>query len=707
MLLAIMVNRILILVGLAAACASAQTSPSPAAQNPPAPQKLPTVHQRVEVTATRLPEDPAEVPTAIEVFTGDELAMRGTRDLRTALSLATGVEIAPGGDAGPAGSVPDFWGLKEFDAFLLVVDGVPWGGAFNPALTSLDLNDVERIEVLRGPAPVTYGATSFVGVIHVVHKDTASTDRTLTLRGGSFGTGGFSLSTPVPLSGRWASRLTLDAQREGFRDDRTAFRRGHGRWMIDRKGEDSSRTWLNLDFNWLDQDPASPRPRDGPTLSPLVPVDANHNPAGSFLNAHRFTGMAGFDGRAAGGLWSITAMVSHSRQHSLRGFLQALENVPDNARGLREDIYLTDVYLDSHFSWKLPRSVTLLVGGDYLHGTGMAQGADFDFTVPLNGAQAVQVTVPSDLDVHINDHRNFFGAYTSLEWHPLERLRLDGGIRINATHESRNDRDIGAGTSDSDSRTDARVSATVGAIVTAWQRNQDSLGLYVNYRDTFKPAAIGFGIGENQGGELILQPETSRSVAGGIKGRFFDRRVDAEASGFLMNFTNLVTATSVNGLPVLINAGTQRFQGCESGVSLFLPRNVMARATYSFHDAKFRNFVQDFDGVPTQLAENRLEMSARHSTAFGLTYAPSRGFLAGVDFSYTGSRFLNKRNTALAEGFANFGISVGYRMPRWELRVDARNLADRRDPVAESELGDAQYYLLPSRRVDASFTVHF
>ena len=74
-------------------------------------------------------------------------------DLRTALSLVPGLEAPPGGDAGPSSAILSLWGLHEFDAFLLVVDGVPWGGAFNPAISTLNLNDVERIEVLKAPRP--------------------------------------------------------------------------------------------------------------------------------------------------------------------------------------------------------------------------------------------------------------------------------------------------------------------------------------------------------------------------------------------------------------------------------------------------------------------------------------------------------------------------------------------------------------------------
>src|SRR6266571_4350057 len=277
---------------IATSFALSQSSPPPPQTTPQ--QKLPTVQQRVEVTTTRLPEDPEEDPAPIEVFTGEELSGRGARDLRTALSSAIGVEIAPGGDTGPASSVPAFWGLKEFDAFLLVVDGTPWGGAFNPALPTLDLNDVDRIEVQRGPAPVMYGATSFVGVIHVVHRAAGATKGSLSLSGGSYESGSGVLSLKVP---RWAgfdSTVGLDFGKVGFADDRTRYKKTHVLWRNRRAWGDGS-FHFGVDGTWLRQDPASPHPRVGPALSPDVPLDPNPNPAGAFLDEDRYFLSAGFE----------------------------------------------------------------------------------------------------------------------------------------------------------------------------------------------------------------------------------------------------------------------------------------------------------------------------------------------------------------------------------------------------------------------------
>src|SRR5262245_36392131 len=118
-------------IGLIISCTCLTTrATAQARQNPPV--SIPPV----EVVATRITESPHEVPASIEVISGEDLRARGAMSLRDALSLAAGVAIAPGGDLGPAGAVPEFWGLREFDAFLLVVDDVPWGGALNPDVAS-------------------------------------------------------------------------------------------------------------------------------------------------------------------------------------------------------------------------------------------------------------------------------------------------------------------------------------------------------------------------------------------------------------------------------------------------------------------------------------------------------------------------------------------------------------------------------------------
>ena len=672
-------------------------------------QPVPPVTEHVEVVATKLPEVPIDVPAPIEVFSGEELRSRGVTDLAGALALAGGVDLAPGGDNGPASAVPDLWGLKEFDAFLLVVDGVPWGGAFNPALGSLSLRDVERIEVLRGPAPVSYGATSFVGVIHVVHRGTTA-PAAATFSAGSYGSAGGSLAMNVPLAGGWTSRLLVDAERQGFRDDRTSYRRGHALWRAMR-GNAARRIWFNADLNVLDQDPASPHLRDGRTLSTRTPLDANYNPEGAFLNERRFTGMGGFDRGAFGAAWSTTVSFSFAHQDILRGFLGGIVGITADARGIREKIDQTDLYADSHFAWTTTPALRVVAGADFLHGRADAKGETFDYEVPLDG-RAVAANVPTELGIGTDDRREFFGGYALAEWTAAPRLTVSGGVRLNATLEEREggeDETTTPRPGDKGEQTNVRPSGSVGVMYTAWERGAETVRLYATYRDTFKPAAIDFGLGEEEGGEedALLKPETSHSIEGGVKMRALGARLGLDAEVFLMDFSNLVVAQSVNGVPGLVNAGQERFKGFEVDATMALPHALLARASYSFHDARFRDYVQDFDGVPTELAGKRLEMSARHLASAGIVYAPSHGLIAVGTLNVVGSRYLTKRNTAIADSYATIALGAGWRAQGWEARVDVRNLTDERPPISESELGESQYYLLPARRADISLTKRF
>jgi hypothetical protein len=65
----------------------------------------------------------------------------------------------------------------------------------------------------------------------------------------------------------------------------------------------------------------------------------------------------------------------------------------------------------------------------------------------------------------------------------MERLPSTPG-RLNVTHESPADTDLGESTSSEVDQTNTPSSGNLGAIFTAWQNNQDSLHFYVNYGDT-------------------------------------------------------------------------------------------------------------------------------------------------------------------------------------------------------------------------------
>lgn len=664
----------------------------------------PAVAETIQVTATRFPEDVETVPSAITVISGRELAARGVTDLAGALALVSGVTVAPGGDGGPAGSVPEIWGLKEFDAFLLVVDGVPWGGAFNPALSSLDLNGVERIEVLRGAAPVMYGATSFVGVIHVIHRAAGAGDGTYSLAGGAYGSGRADAALDLPSTGNYRQSVNASAERAGFKDDRTGFERGQ---LLYRGELDATGGKWHLDFagTVLKQDPASPHPRTGRVLTALVPLDANHNPRDAKIDENRLQIAGGFDSALAGGELGTTLAFTHSERDTIRGFLLDVTNSLPNARGFEQDLTVDDVYFDAHWGRTLSDQLRLLVGVDHLFGKGKQESEIFDYGVGLDGRGAPSSGgLTRREENELEAERNFSGIYLQAEWTPVERLSFELGLRLNHTREKREGEAEPIGEEEpgaeeeggEDSRSNTRGGAFLGVNFRAWQQDDNALWLFADYRNTYKPAAIDFG--PEAEGE-ILDPETATSYEAGLKGRNAGGKLDWQVSVFQMDFENLVVSQIINGLPGLINAGTERFRGAELEAGLDLPHDLRAEVAYSHHDAKFNRFTRLFDGVPFVLDGNRLELSAKDLASAALIFAPERGFLGSVEASYVGDRYLNQRNTALAKAYTLWGASVGYRFAAGELRLSGTNLGDERPPIAESELGDAQYYRQPARSI--------
>ncbi|HEX9502526.1 MAG TPA: TonB-dependent receptor, partial [Thermoanaerobaculia bacterium] len=393
--------------------------------------------------------------------------------------------------------------------------------------------------------------------------------------------------------------------------------------------------------------------------------------------------------------------VTKSDYNIVRGFLVDVIETKPNATGFTQDRSVTDLYFDSHITKQLSPRLRAIAGIDHLFGRGRADSGLYDYFVPLSGASRPHNPQPNE-ESHLTDRRDFSGVYGSTEWTATSRLRIDIGARLNHTSESKHAEDAG-GTS-SDRRTFTRFSGGVGANFRVWSRDRDAVAVYADYRNTFKPAAIDFGP-EVEG--RILDPEKSHSVEAGVKGRSFRSRLTWDASVFQMDFSNLVVATIRNGQPAIENAGAERFRGGELELDYAVRDDFHWELGYGYHDSRFRDYAQNFGGAVTQLAGRRLEMVPLNLFSTGIVITQPGGFHANVVVNYIGERFLNRRNTAIASAYTTWSAGIGYRIAKGELRLDGRNLNNVRPPVAESELGDAQYYRLPARVWDVSYRMSF
>jgi len=471
---------------------------------------------------------------------------------------------------------------------------------------------------------------------------------------------------------------------------------------------------FDLDAVMLRQDPYSPHPVEDNVLSPRFPLDANINPRDARQDQNRVQFNAGLTRSLGFGEWNTTLSIDHSDGHNTRGFLRddfADDGVTHNADGFRQRVKLTDVYFDTFVAMRPAEELTWSIGLDWLYGNGRQNSDNYEYGVLPNGSNAPNShSIEIDESTEVKDRRNFGGLYTQIDWKPVDRLDLIAGLRLNRTNETRDaqviDRHADPSTppdAESDSHNKTRLSGVFGANYALWQDGRDRLGVFADYRNTYKPAAIDFGP-EAEGG--ILKPETANSWEAGFKGHLLDGRFDWELSWFHMNFANLVIPENIGGLPGLANAGKSRFEGAEIEGDYHVSGDLRLRATYAFHNARYtERLVAQPDGSFDNLAGNHLEVSPQHLGAVGLIYAPTHGLGASVIWNYVGRRFLDQENQQPVGAYVLVDAGVGYRFEQCEVRLDGYNLSNRRDPVAISELGNGQAYRLPGRSalLSASF----
>ena len=175
------------------------------------------IFEEVVVTARQREEKAQTVPIPITALSSEQLVTRNLMEIRDLEKLSPNTSIDYSSVNGNAiqvfirGIGQTNWSGTQDPKIGMYVDGVYLS---RPQGALVDFNDVERVEVLRGPQGTLFGRNTTAGLIHIINNrpSTDGFESDITLGAGNDGQSNYGLVVNAPLSENWAARLSLSGQ---------------------------------------------------------------------------------------------------------------------------------------------------------------------------------------------------------------------------------------------------------------------------------------------------------------------------------------------------------------------------------------------------------------------------------------------------------------------------------------------------------------
>src|SRR5258708_19034558 len=147
--------------------------------------------QSIVVTATRIPTPELQIASSVTVVTAEDIAARQIRTLPNLLNLARGLNVVQSGR--PGGQTSAFMRGTNSNHTKVLIDGIDVGDPSSPNASfdfgQLLTQDIQKVEVLRGPQSGLYGSDAVGGVINVITKSGSRPAQfNAAIEGGSFDT---------------------------------------------------------------------------------------------------------------------------------------------------------------------------------------------------------------------------------------------------------------------------------------------------------------------------------------------------------------------------------------------------------------------------------------------------------------------------------------------------------------------------------------
>jgi iron complex outermembrane recepter protein len=682
----------------------------------------------IVVTARRTTENLQTVPVAVTVISGDELARRQILDVKGLEMVTPNLVINPNPvSANGANIFIRGIGTADFDrtfspAVQIVLDGVIFGSSVAGQL--LNLVDVERVEVLRGPQGTLFGANAIGGVINITRpkpKDELGGNAQITV--GNYGEFNFRGAITGPIvPGKVDARISVNrvSNNGQFVNEFNGDQRGFSDlWLVSPSlrftPSEDVEILLNYDYLRNKSDWGVLFNRSGPNdlmcLGILITdkprcEDPNQDltrpsqdtPTSLSTTTHMFS----LTSNIKAGNVDITSITGFNLFNEDK--ITDFDGVPFPTFASEQPVTERQFMQEFRANWKVNDRLTIL-GGLFGQHVDYKDGANSLFVFELLGFP------PDTVEVVDRQQKTYsFGAYLSGNYMLTDELRLNLGGRYTYEYKDfiyRNGfNQVGGGYWPDAPGFDNEAAGSQG-----WSQftprialdysPRDGLMTYASWSQGFKSG--GFN-GRGNSTETIgpYDPELVNTYELGMKSEWFDRTLRFNFVGFMTDYSDkqeeVIRRNPQTGATIttVTNASSVRYWGMEMEVAAVPTKGLTLSGTAAYLNARYRDFVYDgFDVSDSVRPRNappwQLSGTVQYETKVGdvgldalVTYRWTDGYFFHMGPRFDGggpSPLINDpRGRIDAYGLLDAQIGATFTLAKTEIRasVFGRNLTDER-----------------------------
>ncbi len=614
-------------------------------------------------TATGTDTPIRDIPFSIQVVPQQVLQDRNVTELGDALETVGGV--SPAGGRGTSVNGPNFL-IRGFD----VSNNIFRDSIGFVSLAPLSTNDIEQVEVLKGPASVLFGQGEPGGVINLVSKmPLREPFYSVSFGAGNFDTyqGGIDLSGPLTEDRTVRYRLNISYENYGsFRD----FVYGK-RFVISPR-----LTWdigANTSINFFGQytqnretldegivaigDRVANLPRDRFLGEPFSEFNQDQFNLGYRVN-HRFSDRL-----------SLRHALQYT-QYSPERYAPLFDSLDEETGELSRFEYFAGgtykrFFTNAELIGRLATGSVqhqLLFGIEYRRDT---ENPEFQFSnaypsINIFNPTYTRVPYPIAPEFFRDDSLNIIGIYLQDQIDLLPNLKLLAGVRYDYVDQFRTTRNLGEPREEfalQDSKFTPRFGIVYQPIA--------PLSLYASYTTSFNPSFAG---SLNEDGSPF-KPETGRQFEIGIKADLSER-LSLTLAAFDIRKQNVATPDPQNPL-FSVQTGEVASRGFELNLGGEILPGWNLVAGYTYLDA----FVSKDN---TDIVGNKLANVPANQFSLWSTYEIQQGSLQGLGFGlgffYVDNRPGDLDNTYILPSYFRTDAALYYRRDRWKMQLNIENL---------------------------------